>query len=265
MNAPLIQIADPRRRRVMLNLRPRSTVARMRALKAARPVTRGDCVGGIRPCPWATCKHHLVHAQKGFAYGRGSSLEDMTETCALDVADRGPVSLEDVGALINLTRERVRQVESNGRLAFFAMAPELRSYVSHADAERADDARDSGTIMRAMRDEGATAEDTALYLVSIGRPTWTLGKVQRYFRAAGLAAVRAVPVGKQGVREQRMRRVGKMLRETGDWLTSSQVQEVIGGNIKATHYLLRDMVRAGLIETRRGACANEESRHRWKR
>ena len=38
----------------------------------------------------------------------------MTETCALDVADRGGITLEEVGTLLNLTRERIRQVERSG-------------------------------------------------------------------------------------------------------------------------------------------------------
>ena len=38
----------------------------------------------------------------------------MTETCALDVADRGGITLEEVGEIMNLTRERVRQVETAG-------------------------------------------------------------------------------------------------------------------------------------------------------
>lgn len=39
---------------------------------------------------------------------------EMTETCALDVADRGGITLEDVGNILNLTRERIRQVEQSG-------------------------------------------------------------------------------------------------------------------------------------------------------
>jgi DNA-directed RNA polymerase sigma subunit (sigma70/sigma32) len=39
-------------------------------------------------------------------------LEALEETCALDVADRGGITLEKVGALMNLTRERVRQLET---------------------------------------------------------------------------------------------------------------------------------------------------------
>lgn len=53
----------------------------------------------------------------------GKSPEDMVEvndageaiplpTCSLDVADSGENTLEDVGACLNVTRERVRQIES---------------------------------------------------------------------------------------------------------------------------------------------------------
>ncbi|MFY3742456.1 sigma factor-like helix-turn-helix DNA-binding protein [Anaeromyxobacter sp. Red801] len=33
------------------------------------------------------------------------------ETCALDVADRGPLTLDEVGKILGVTRERVRQIE----------------------------------------------------------------------------------------------------------------------------------------------------------
>jgi hypothetical protein len=39
---------------------------------------------------------------------------EMAETCALDVADRGGITLEEVGEILNLTRERIRQVEVKG-------------------------------------------------------------------------------------------------------------------------------------------------------
>ena len=35
----------------------------------------------------------------------------MVETCALDVADRGRSSLDEIGQLMGLTRERIRQIE----------------------------------------------------------------------------------------------------------------------------------------------------------
>jgi hypothetical protein len=63
-----------------------------------------------------SCKHHLyldVSARTGAIKLNFPDLEvwDMNETCALDVADRGGTTLEDVGAIMNLTRERIRQVE----------------------------------------------------------------------------------------------------------------------------------------------------------
>ena len=48
----------------------------------------------------------------------------MRETCALDVADRGGITLEEVGAILNLARERIRQVEVRGLLKLRAVSPD---------------------------------------------------------------------------------------------------------------------------------------------
>lgn len=40
-----------------------------------------------------------------------SFLLSMPESCALDLSGRGPMTLEEVGQLFGLTRERVRQIE----------------------------------------------------------------------------------------------------------------------------------------------------------
>jgi hypothetical protein len=37
----------------------------------------------------------------------------MTETCALDVADRGGVHLAEIGRYMGISRERARQIERN--------------------------------------------------------------------------------------------------------------------------------------------------------
>lgn len=86
-----------------------------------RPKTRGDCVDGMRPCPFISCKHHLfldVNERTGslklnFPDGAPdidpAQLEVMPATCSLDVADEGGASLSRVGEVMNLTRERVRQ------------------------------------------------------------------------------------------------------------------------------------------------------------
>jgi len=81
-----------------------------------KPRTRAECAEGPRPCPFVSCKHHLfidVSPRTGAIKLNFPDLEvwDLGESCALDVADRGGTTLEDVGAIMNLTRERIRQVE----------------------------------------------------------------------------------------------------------------------------------------------------------
>jgi hypothetical protein len=101
-----------------------------------RPETRADCANGERPCPFVSCKHHLyldVSARTGAIKLNFPDLEvwEMTETCALDVADRGGTTLEEVGAIMNLTRERIRQVEVKGLAKLEALKDmsALRDYV----------------------------------------------------------------------------------------------------------------------------------------
>jgi hypothetical protein len=81
-----------------------------------KPKSRSECAEGARPCPFVSCKHHLfldVSARTGAIKLNFPDLEvwEMNETCALDIADRGGTTLEEVGAIMNLTRERIRQVE----------------------------------------------------------------------------------------------------------------------------------------------------------
>lgn len=84
-----------------------------------RPQTRQECLAMERPCPFVSCSHHLyldVNPESGAIKLNFPHLEvwEMAETCSLDVADRGGITLEEVGAILNLTRERIRQVEVRG-------------------------------------------------------------------------------------------------------------------------------------------------------
>jgi hypothetical protein len=101
-----------------------------------KPKTRSECVEGIRPCPFVSCKHHLyldVSSRTGAIKLNFPDLEvwEMTETCALDIADRGGTTLEEVGAIMNLTRERIRQVEVKALAKLDALQDmmALRDYV----------------------------------------------------------------------------------------------------------------------------------------
>jgi hypothetical protein len=94
-----------------------------------RPRTRVDCKDAPRPCPWVSCKHHLyldVNPETGSIKLNFPDLEvwEMNETCSLDVADKNGITLEEVGEIMNLTRERVRQVEVRGLLKLKMMAPD---------------------------------------------------------------------------------------------------------------------------------------------
>jgi hypothetical protein len=82
-----------------------------------RPDTRAECRSGPRPCPFVSCRYHLyldVSRRGGAIKLNFPDLEvwELEHTCALDVADAGEQTLEQVGALLNMTRERVRQIEN---------------------------------------------------------------------------------------------------------------------------------------------------------
>ena len=86
-----------------------------------RPSSRAECREELRPCPWVACKHHLyldINPETGSIKINFPDLEpwELKHTCALDVAERGGITLEEVGEIMNLTRERIRQVEVRGLL-----------------------------------------------------------------------------------------------------------------------------------------------------
>jgi hypothetical protein len=101
-----------------------------------KPRQRSECAEGPRPCPFVSCKYHLyidVSARTGAIKLNFPDLEvwELGESCALDVADRGGTTLEDVGAIMNLTRERIRQVEVKALAKLEALRDmmALRDYV----------------------------------------------------------------------------------------------------------------------------------------
>lgn len=102
-----------------------------------KPRTRAECAEGPRPCPFVSCKHHLfidVSPRTGAIKLNFPDLEvwDLGESCALDVADKHGTTLEDVGAIMNLTRERIRQVEVKA-LAKLEALSDMYSLRDHVD------------------------------------------------------------------------------------------------------------------------------------
>ena len=116
----------------------------------SRPHTRGDCVDADRPCPWVSCRHHLyldINPHTGTIKLNHPNLEpwELVETCALDVADQGGVTLEVVAGYMKLTRERIRQIEAKGLAMSRALAMGLGvkaedSHFVHPQGNEHDDA-----------------------------------------------------------------------------------------------------------------------------
>lgn len=89
------------------------------AVESWHPKTRADCYNMPRPCLVVSCRHNLyldVNTQTGSVKFNFPDKEiwELEETCSLDIAERGGVTLEDVGSIMNLTRERIRQLEIRG-------------------------------------------------------------------------------------------------------------------------------------------------------
>ena len=78
------------------------------------PATRGECPT-YRPCPYVTCRYHLAYHVTATGSIQATHpdvpLEAMPVTCALDAAEVGPLSLDEIGEIMNLSYEAVRRIE----------------------------------------------------------------------------------------------------------------------------------------------------------
>lgn len=111
---------DLRRRRLAGQVDPEEE-SLLSEIETTRPKTRADCISSQRPCLFVSCKHNLyldVNPDTGSIKLNFPDKEiwELPYTCALDVAEKGGITLEEVGEIMNLTRERIRQVETRGLL-----------------------------------------------------------------------------------------------------------------------------------------------------
>lgn len=118
----------PVRNRSLPKVRKREPVREKRHL----PMTRDECSRVERPCPFVSCKWNLyldVSPATGRIILNFPDLEpdEMPErgSCALDVAEEGEHTLDKIGERMNLTRERVRQIEVVALQKVYAFAGEL--------------------------------------------------------------------------------------------------------------------------------------------
>lgn len=96
-----------------------------------RPKTRGECVNGPRPCPWASCQYSLLvdlHEYKKQV--KVIDLAPGAPTCALDVADTGEArTQEEVGKLMGTTRQYVELIERNAVRKIRAVCEVLKEFL----------------------------------------------------------------------------------------------------------------------------------------
>ena len=119
---------DLRRRRLTGQVDPEEADL-LKQMDDTRPRTRADCINGPRPCMFVSCKHNLyldVNPETGSIKLNFPDKEiwELPYTCALDVAEKGGITLEEVGEIMNLTRERIRQVEVRGLIKLKAVSPD---------------------------------------------------------------------------------------------------------------------------------------------
>ena len=203
--------------------RARAACSTPRSTTIEAPRRAPSASNGERPCPFVSCKHHLyldVSARTGAIKLNFPDLEvwEMTETCALDVADRGGTTLEEVGAIMNLTRERIRQVEVKGLAKLEALArhdgparlrrrgpgrqaPPARPRKTTDDEDEDDedeDAEDEDEV-DATDVDAATPSSTSRLRASTSTPSAGCGRAidragrPRYPRAACRSAPRSSP------------------------------------------------------------------------
>lgn len=106
-----------------------------------RPVVRGDCLpGGVnasRPCPFVSCRHHmLLEVKRNGSISllwNHSDVEKLGQSCSLDIVDAlGPITLEEIGAMLAMTREAARQIEAGAMQSARTLSDGLREHLEVA-------------------------------------------------------------------------------------------------------------------------------------
>jgi len=90
----------------------------IRLLPDARPPDRALCANGVRPCPYVSCRYHLYLDVRGDGVLRVNfpdrEPDELLASCALDMSEDGPRTLDQVAGLMGMSKERARQLEASG-------------------------------------------------------------------------------------------------------------------------------------------------------
>jgi len=80
----------------------------------SRPLTRRDCAYLPRPCPVTECPKNMGYkSQSDWTFNPERHTVPRATGCLYDILDIEPYphTLEEIGYMLGLTRERVRQIE----------------------------------------------------------------------------------------------------------------------------------------------------------
>lgn len=129
-----------------------------------------------RPCVFVACKHSLyldVVRETGSIILNFPHLEPgqmpADSSCALDRADRGAMTLEDIAVVTNLTRERIRQIELQALIRRARPAALARGLLPEdASAAGARYLVGPGADLEETGVEGAVPSDVATLLLGEG-------------------------------------------------------------------------------------------------
>lgn len=140
-----------------------------RRIDDARPMTRGDCQGSTRPCPWMICDWHVIHI-RSVDQGGPRSDEEITDdlsdealgwetTCVLDVIDRdGEPTLQRIADVLGVSRQAVEQIEKRAlRKLRLRHGPELLEALHELSSHRRPESQ-MARVMAAHQD-GTTVGD----------------------------------------------------------------------------------------------------------
>ena len=110
-----------------------NTSAPTRGVRSGQLVVDRAACPVERPCPKFSCPHHLwvEDERRGRPHGGKSpppKIVERAQSCALDLAEQGEQTTEQVAATLQVTAERVNQLEDRA-LAKVAAATVVQQYV----------------------------------------------------------------------------------------------------------------------------------------
>jgi hypothetical protein len=96
-----------------------------------RPKHRSDCANVPRPCPFVTCRYNLFCDIKEtgalILNYPGLEPDEVVNSCALDLADKGDHSMEEIGRIMRTCRQMVFRVEQIAKAKIWAMEKRRQS------------------------------------------------------------------------------------------------------------------------------------------